>query len=89
MWVHYNIFLNYQWGIAKASQVSLVVKNLPASAGDITDTGSGGEDPLEEGMTTHSSIFGESHGQRSLVGYSPKGCKELDTTEATASKHCG
>ena len=24
---------------------------------------------------------GESHGQRSLVGYSPWGCKELDTTE--------
>ena len=23
---------------------------------------------------------GESHGQRSLVGYSPEGCKELDTT---------
>ena len=23
----------------------------------------------------------ESHGQRSLVGYSPRGCKELDTTE--------
>ena len=26
---------------------------------------------------------GESHGQRSLVGYSPWGCKELDMTEAT------
>ena len=24
---------------------------------------------------------GESHGQRSLVGYSPRGCKESDTTE--------
>ena len=24
---------------------------------------------------------GESHGQRSLVGYSPRGCKELDKTE--------
>ena len=24
---------------------------------------------------------GESHGQRSLVGYSPQSCKELDTTE--------
>ena len=30
------------------------------------------------------SVFlpGESHGQRSLVGYSPQGGKELDTTEA-------
>ena len=26
---------------------------------------------------------GESHGQRSLVGYSPQGCKELDTTWVT------
>ena len=24
---------------------------------------------------------GKPHGQRSLVGYSPRGCKELDTTE--------
>ena len=43
----------------------------------------GQEDPLEKEMATHSSIFvpGESHGQRSLVGYSPWGCKESDTTE--------
>ena len=26
-------------------------------------------------------LLGESHGQKSLVGYSPWGCKELDTTE--------
>ena len=33
-------------------------------------------------MTTHSNILvGESHGQRSLVGNSPWGCTELDTTE--------
>jgi len=25
----------------------------------------------------------ESHGQRSLAGYSPQGCKEWNTTEAT------
>jgi len=30
------------------------------------------EDPLEEGMETHSSILaGESHGWRSVAGYSP------------------
>ena len=36
-----------------------MVKNLPASAGDIADVGSvpGWEDPLEEGMTTHSSVL--------------------------------
>ena len=44
----------------------------------------GREDPLEEGMATHSSILpGESHGQRSLAGYGPQGCKESDTTKAT------
>ena len=43
----------------------------------------GGEDALGEEMAAHSSVFlpGESHGQRSLVGYSPWGRKELDTTE--------
>ena len=42
----------------------------------------GQDDPLEEGMTTHSSILaGESHGQRSLAGCSAWGHKELDTTE--------
>ena len=40
------------------------------------------EEPLEKGMVTHSSILaGEFHGQRSLVGYSPWGLKELDMTE--------
>ena len=41
-----------------ASQVALVVKNLPANAGDIRDTGSisGWEDPLEEDMAIHSII---------------------------------
>ena len=29
------------------------------------------------------SLVGESHGQRSLAGYSPWSCKESDTTEAT------
>ena len=38
--------------------------------------------PLEKGMATHSSILAwRIHGQRSLVGYSPWDCKELDMTE--------
>ena len=42
------------------------------------------EGPLEEGMVTHSSILaGESQRQRSLMGYSPWGRKESDTTEVT------
>ena len=37
----------------------LVVKNPPANAGDVSDMGQslGQEDPLEEGVATHSSIF--------------------------------
>ena len=36
-----------------------MVKNLPANAGDVRDTGLslGREDPLEKGMATHSSIL--------------------------------
>ena len=36
-----------------------MVKNLPANARDVRDTGSplGWEDPLEEDMATHSSIL--------------------------------
>ena len=42
----------------------------------------GWEDPLEEEMAVHSSILaGRFHGQRSLTGYNPWGCKELDMTE--------
>ena len=38
----------------------------------------GWKDPLEKAMATHSSILaGESHGQRSLVGYNPWGCKRV------------
>ena len=33
-------------------------------------------------MATHSNtLAGESHGGKSLVGYSPQGCKESDRTE--------
>ena len=40
----------------------------------------GREDPLEKEKATPSGT-GKSHGQRSLVGYSPWSLKELDTTE--------
>ena len=47
----------------------------------------GREDPLEEEVATHSSIFAWRipwiQGHRSLSGYSPRGYKELDKTEAT------
>ena len=51
------------WGplrVPGASQMALVIKDLPVNAGDIRDAGSmpGLVDPLEEGMgATHSSIL--------------------------------
>ena len=63
-----------------------MVKNPPANAGDVREVGStlGGEDPLEEGTATHSSLLAwRSHGQRSLAGHSPQGHKESDMTEVT------
>ena len=46
------------------------------------------EDPLEKEMKWQSTpvlLPGKSHGQRSLVGYSPWGCKESDMTERLQS----
>ena len=40
------------------------------------------EDPLKKETATHSSILAcKIHGQESLAGYRPWGCKELDTIE--------
>ena len=43
----------------------------------------GWEDPLEEGIDNplQYSCLENPHGQRSLAGYSPWGCKQLDMAE--------
>ena len=57
-----------------------VVKNLPANVGDV-DLIPGPARFPEEGNGNHSSILAwEIHGQESMVGYSPWGGKESDTT---------
>ena len=72
-----------QW----ASLMVQTVKNLPAVRGTQAQS-LGQEDPLGKVMGTHSSILaGEFHGQRSLVGCSPWGCKELDTAEQLTHTH--
>ena len=64
-----------------ASLVGQMVKNLSAMWATQVQS-LGWEDPLEKGMTTHSSVLAwKSHGQKSLAGYSPWVHKELDTTE--------
>ena len=52
----------------------------------------GQEGPLEKEMATHSNspfFPGESHGQGSLVGYSPGGRHETDTTEGLSASPGG
>ena len=50
----------------------------------------GWEDLLEEGMaTTPVFLPEESHEQRSLVGYSPQGCKESEITEQLSTHSQG
>ena len=69
------------------SRVTSEVKNLPDSAGDVKDTGLihgwGRVPQRRKWKPTPVFLPGEFHAQRSLVGYSPWGCKEPDTTEAT------
>ena len=70
----------------RASQMELVVKNLPTNAGDFNDMVQvlGQEDPWRRAwQPTPVLLAGESHLQRSLAGYGPWGRKESDMTEAT------
>ena len=72
-------------------QVVLVVKNLPANARDIRGTslipGSGRLPWRRAWQPTPIFLPGESHEQRSLVGYNPKGRKESDMTERLTVQH--
>ena len=74
-----------------ASQAVLVVKNPPANPGDVRDMGLIPERGRRRPWQPYPIfLLGESHGQRSLgsIAYSPQGCKELDTTEATQHTAC-
>ena len=61
-----------------------VLKNPPANAGDTRDTGSipgSGRSPgVTNGNPLQNLCLKKSPGQKSLVGYSPWGFKESDTT---------
>ena len=63
----------------------LVVKNLPANAGDIRDVGSIPRlvrFPWRRAwQPTPMFLPRKSHGQRNLAGYSPLSVKEWDTSE--------
>ena len=59
-----------------------MVKNPPANAGDAGSVSGLGRFP-RGGNGNPLQYSGETHGQRSLVVYSPRGHKESDTTEDT------
>ena len=55
-----------------------MLKNLPVIQESWVQS-LGGEDPLEKGMATHSSVLAwEIPWTKEPGGYSPWGCKELD-----------
>ena len=63
-----------------------MVKNRPANAGDMRlglDPWVGKISWRRARQPTPIFLPGESHGPRSLVGYSPRGHKESDMTERT------
>ena len=62
----------------------LLVRTPPANARDIRDVGLVRKIPWRRAwQPTLVFLPGESRGQKSLAGYSPKGHKESDRTEAT------
>ena len=84
--MHFSHVFNLVFMI-KGFPISSEVKNQPAvqELQEMQVQSPGQEDPLEEGMATHSSILAcripwtEEPGRL----YSPRGCKKSDTTEVT------
>ena len=90
LWPYWSTATNINYYIAFlgiSDQVALVVKSLPTNERTTEDTGlipglgrsSGGG----HGNPLQYSCLENSHGQKSLVGYSPWGHKKSDPTEVT------
>ena len=58
-----------------------MVKNLPTKGGDVSSVLGLRRSPGEGNGNPPLFLPGEFHGQRSLMGYCPWGCKESDITE--------
>ena len=71
------LYISITFSPLRSSLVAQIVKSLPAMQENWVWSLSR-EDPLRREQQPTPLFFpGESHGQRSLVGYSPWGCKEL------------
>ena len=81
----FSSWLDWIYGFWQASQVVLVVKNLPARRhkGPVLNPWVRKIPWRRKWQSTPVSLPGESHGQRSLAGYIPWGHKKLDMTEHT------
>ena len=79
MWVFLDL-LTSKWGFPGGSDD----KESACNAGDSGSIPGSGRSP-GEGNWLPTPVFlpEKPHGQRSLAGYSPWGCKESDMTEAT------
>ena len=76
--------MGFLWWLLLGSLVAQTVKNLPECRRRRFDPWVGKIPWRRERQPTPVSLHGESHGQRSLAGYSPWGGKESDTTELLA-----
>ena len=71
-----EVFIDFSRGFPGGT----VVKNQPDNAGDTGLIPGLERSPREKNGNPLQDSPGESHGQRSLVDYTPCGCKELDIT---------
>ena len=79
----WTCLLSSHFWVLLASQEALMVRNLPANAGDMRygfDIWVGKIPWRRKWQPIPVFLSGESHGQRSLAGYSPWGCKRSNMT---------
>ena len=66
-----------------------MVKNSPSNAGDAGSIPKLGTSLGRKWQPTPIFLSGKSHGQRSLVGCSPRGCKRVGHNLVTKKQHVG
>ena len=86
VYMYQSNFLPLKPTVSRVSQVALVVKNLPANAGDVRHGFSSQVGKIswrKAWQLTPVFLSGVCHGQRSLADYNPYSRTELDMAEVT------